>query len=156
METLRFSTVINADSKRVWDVMLSDKTYREWTKAFYEGSYYEGSWEKGSEIRFLARNDKGEPEGMLSKIKESDKYRHISIEHLGTISKGIVDTTSEEAKKWAHALENYTLTEKNGQTELIVETQVDPEYKTMFEDMWPKALELLKVLCEGKSPGERV
>ncbi|RPH37288.1 hypothetical protein EHM92_03065 [bacterium] len=148
METLQFSTLINADKQMVWETMLNDKTYREWTKAFNEGSYYEGSWEKGSEIRFLARNAKGELEGMFSRIKESEKYRYISIEHLGIISNGIVDTTSDEVKKWAHSLENYTLAERDGQTELVVEMQSAPEYASMFEDMWPKALKSLKQLCE--------
>jgi hypothetical protein len=148
MQTLRFSTIINADKQQVWDTMLSDTTYREWTKAFHEGSYYEGRWEKGSEIRFLALNDKGEEEGMLSRIKECEKYSFVSIEHLGMISKGSVDTTSEEVKKWAHALENYTLTEKDNQTTLVVETQVDDAYISMFEQMWPQALQSLKQLCE--------
>lgn len=151
METLRFSTLINADKKTVWDTMLNDKTYREWTKPFNETSYYEGSWEKGSEIRFLGRDDKGGVAGMFSRIKESEKYRFVSIEHLGTINNGIVDTTSDEVKKWQHAFENYTLTEKDGQTEVLVETQVDDEYRSMFDDMWPKALESLKRLSESRT-----
>ena len=148
METLRFSIVIDADRKTVWDTMLNDATYREWTKAFNESSYYEGKWEKGSEIRFLARDENGGIGGMLSRIKECDKYRFVSIEHLGMISNGVVDTTSEEVQKWAHALENYTLTDKKGRTEVRVELQIDPEFRSMFEEMWPEALESLKQLCE--------
>jgi hypothetical protein len=148
METLRFSTAINAGKQRVWDTMLNDETYREWTKAFNETSYYEGKWEKGAEIRFLGCDEKGEVGGMLSRIKEIEKYRYVSIEHLGMINKGIVDTTSDEVRKWAGALENYTLQEKDGKTEVFVETQVDPAYTSMFQGMWPKALETLKMLCE--------
>lgn len=128
--------------------MLEDKTYREWTRAFHEGSYYEGSWKKGSEIRFLAKNDQGIPEGMFSRIKENREYQFISIEHLGIISDGKVDTTSDEVKKWASSFENYTFTDKGGQTEVGVELQVDENYVEMFEDMWPKALKLLKEICE--------
>lgn len=148
METLRFSILIDADRKTVWDTMLNDATYRQWAKAFNESSYYEGKWEKGNEMRFLGRDENGDIGGMLSKIKECEKYRFVSIEHLGTISRGVVDTTSEEVKKWAHALENYTLTEKKGRTEVLVETDIDPEFRSMFEDMWPEALESLKQLCE--------
>ena len=148
MQVIQFSILIKADRKKVWNAMLGDKTYREWTRAFYEGSYYEGSWKKGSEIRFLAKNDKGQLEGMFSRIKENIPHEFISIEHVGIISDGIVDTTSDEVKKWAFSFENYTLTDKGGETEVGIELQVDENYKKMFEEMWPKALKLLKEICE--------
>lgn len=148
MQVIQFSILIHADRKKVWNAMLEDKTYREWTRAFHEGSYYEGSWKKGSEIRFLAKNEQGIPEGMFSRIKEHIEYQFISIEHLGIISDGKVDTTSDEVKKWASSFENYTFTDKGGQTEVGVELQVDENYVEMFEDMWPKALNLLKEICE--------
>lgn len=150
METIQFSILINADKQKVWDTMLEDKTYREWTKAFHAGSYYEGNWKKGSEIRFLGPNEDGTLGGMLSRIDENIKYQYISIEHLGVIKNGKVDTTSEEAKKWTPSFENYTFTEKGNQTELKIEMMVDPSYKAMFEDMWPKALDALKNLSEKK------
>lgn len=148
METLHFSILINADKQKVWNTLLEDKSYREWTKPFHAGSYYEGNWEKGSEIRFLGPDDDGQLGGMLSRINENIKYQYISIEHLGVINNGIVDTTSEEVKKWTPAFENYTLTEKGNQTELKIDIQIDASYKVMFEDMWPKALNVLKNLSE--------
>ena len=51
MDKLRYSIDIHVPKRRVWDVMLADETYRQWTSVFQEGSYYEGRWEKGSEIR---------------------------------------------------------------------------------------------------------
>lgn len=148
MQVIQFSILIHADRKKVWNAMLEDKAYREWTRAFHEGSYYEGSWKKGSEIRFLAKNDQGIPEGMFSRIKDNIEYQFISIEHLGIISDGKVDTTSDEVKKWASSFENYTFTDKGGQTEVLIDIQVDENYVKMFEEMWPKALKLLKEICE--------
>lgn len=148
METLHHSIEINADKQKVWNTMLADKTYREWTKAFHEGSYYDGSWEKGSEIRFIGPDENLKLQGMYSRIKENIPYEFISIEHLGMIKDGEVDTTSEEAKKWTPSFENYTFTEKNGKTEVKVEMQTVAEYKKMMEEMWPKALKELKSLCE--------
>lgn len=148
MKKAKYSIVIDADKKTVWDTMLNDKTYREWTRAFHDGSYYEGSWEKGSEIRFMAPNDEGKMEGMFSRIKENDKYKFVSIEHLGMIKDGVVDTTSEEVKKWTPSFENYTFTEKDGKTEVKIEMDVAEEYESMFEEMWPKALKALKTLSE--------
>lgn len=150
MEVIRFTILINAPKQKVWDTMLSAKTYRQWTSAFAEGSDFEGSWEKGSEIRFVATNTEGKKEGMYSRIKENRKYDFISIEHLGIISNGVVDTTSDKVKKWAPSFENYTFTMKGAATEVKVEMQVDLEYKKMFEEMWPKALQILKELCEKK------
>jgi hypothetical protein len=46
------------------------------------------------------------------------------------------------------AFENYTFKEKNGTTEVIVEMDINDEYKEMFEGMWPKALQKLKELAE--------
>lgn len=148
MQTIQFTILIDADKHKVWNIMLEDKTYREWTKEFNADSYYEGSWSKGSEIRFIGANAEGKLEGMFSRIKENDPYRFISIEHLGMISNGIVDTTSEEVKKWTPSFENYTFTEKGDKTESKVEMQVGEEYKKIFEEMWPRALKALKALCE--------
>ncbi len=150
METLNFSIEINADKQKVWNTMLNDETYRQWTKAFHEGSYYEGSWEKGSEIHFYGpTDDKGNKEGMYARIKENVPHEFISIEHLGMIKNGVVDTTSEEVKKWTPALENYTFVDKGDKTEVKIEMQTSEEYKKMMEEMWPKALNDLKDLCEG-------
>jgi uncharacterized protein YndB with AHSA1/START domain len=148
METIQFSILINAPKEKVWHTMLDKPTYQQWTKAFSEGSDYEGSWEKGHEIRFVGPGKDGQPEGMYSRIKENIPYQFVSIEHLGHIKGGIVDTTSEEVKKWTPSFENYTFTEKDGQTEIKVEMQTPPDYKSMFEEMWPKALKELKSLCE--------
>lgn len=148
METLDFFIFINAPKEKVWHTMLDKPTYGEWTKAFHEGSTYEGTWEKGHEIRFIAPTGEGKSEGMYSRINENIPYKFISIEHIGMIKNGVVDTTSEEVKKWAPSFENYTFSEKAGQTEVKVEVQTPSEYKGMFEKMWPKALEDLKSLSE--------
>lgn len=147
MEKLNFSIVINAPKEKVWHIMLDDETYRAWTEAFASGSYYKGDWNKGSKILFLAPGEKGEM-GMVSRIKENRPYEYISIEHLGFVQDGKEDTSSEEVKKWAGALENYTFREKDGATELLVDMDSNDEYKEMFQDMWPKALQKLKELAE--------
>ncbi len=145
METIYFSTQINASPERVWDVMLGKETYGQWAKAFGEGSNYEGNWDEGSDIKFLGA---GGGMGMASIIKTSRKPEFVSIEHIGLVMDGVVDTESEEAKKWAPAFENYTFTEVDGGTQLSVSIDVLTEYKSMFEEMWPVALTLLKALAE--------
>jgi len=130
--------------------MLEDKTYREWTSAFHEGSYFEGSWEKGSEIQFLAE-DNGKLGGMFSKIAENIPYEYISIEHLGMVVDGVVDTSSEMVKQWSGMHENYRFTQANGSTTVSVELvgdSTDKEMTEMFKQMWPNALAKLKEIAE--------
>ena len=147
MEKLHFSIEINVTKEKVWHSMLDDKTYRQWTEPFSPGSYYKGNWNKGSKILFLAPGEKGEM-GMVSRIKDNIPFQFISIEHLGFVLEGKEDTSSDAVKSWAGALENYTFKEKSGKTEVTVDIDVNDEYKDMFNDMWPKALQKLKELAE--------
>ena len=149
MKKIHFEIFIKAPKKKVWDTMLEDATYRQWTNVFSPGSYFKGSWEEGSKILFLGPNPEGGGEGgMVSRIKENRLYEFMSIEHLGIVKDGVEDTESEEAKKWAPAYENYTFSEKDGGTILSVDMDIDEKHKSMFEEMWPKALEKLKELAE--------
>ena len=150
MEKIHVTVFINAPRSKVWDTMLNDATYREWTKPFNPGgSYFKGNWEEGSEIRFLGPDLKSGIEGgMISRIKENRLHEFVSIEHIGIINNGVDDTTSDEVKKWTPAFENYTFTDKDGGTELAIDVDTNEEYKDMFMEMWPKALEALKELAE--------
>lgn len=157
MEKLHFSIAINAPKEKVWDTMLEDKTYREWTTAFSPGSYYEGSWDEGSKILFLAPDNSGKLGGMTSVIAENRPHEFISIKHLGGVKDGVEDTTIEAMQAWAGALENYTFHETDGTTEVVVdiigngnneETKESKEMAEMFKDMWPNALQKLKELAE--------
>lgn len=149
MQKIHFSIVINAPREKVWQIMLEDSTYREWTAAFNPGSYYQGSWEKGSKILFLGPDPKtGEVGGMVSRIAENRPYEYISIEHQGIVHNGVEDTTSDEARKWAPAFENYTFKEVDGGTELTVDMDTDESMAEEFNKMWPAALQKLKEIAE--------
>ena len=87
---------------------------------------------------------------MVSRIAENRPYEFISIEHLGIIQNGVEDTTSDEARKWAPAYENYTFKEKDGATEVLVSLDVDEQEKELFNEMWLEALNKLKEIAEIK------
>jgi hypothetical protein len=151
MKTLHFSIFINAPKEKVWHAMLDDEPYREWTSAFNPGSYYKGDWSKGSKILFLGPNpETGEEGGMVSRIAENKPYAFISIEHLGIVYNGVEDTTSEEAKKWAPAYENYTFKEKDGVTEVLVDSDVDEQEAESMNELWLAALPKLKEIAEKR------
>ena len=148
-ETMHFEITINAPVTKVWDMMLAQETYRQWTAAFEPTSYYEGSWEKGSKMKFLGAGGSG----MISQIVENIPYKFISTEHLGEIKDGVEDTTSEAVKKWLPAFENYTFTDNGDSTLLQIDMEMgsseeSKQMKEMFEGMWPKALLILKDVCE--------
>ena len=127
MEKLHFSKMIDAPVKKVWDTMLEEETYLQWATAFTEDSHFEGSWEKGEKILFLDADGNG----MVATIAENQPHKFISIEHIGIIYNGVEDTESEEAKKWSPAFENYTFTENNGKTTVIVDMDIEEEHKEM-------------------------
>jgi hypothetical protein len=147
MKKIHFKIDINASKEKVWDTMLGEETYKEWTEVFAPGSHYVGDWNEGSKILFLAPKDNAQT-GMVSRIKENRKYEFISIEHLGVVENGKEITSSDAVKEWAGALENYTFKESNGKTELLVDMDTEDNYEEMFKGMWPRALQKLKELAE--------
>ena len=44
MKKVLQSIEINASREQVWDAVVNDAKYREWTAEFHEGSYFEGDW----------------------------------------------------------------------------------------------------------------
>ncbi|MDX1997912.1 MAG: SRPBCC domain-containing protein [Thermoanaerobaculia bacterium] len=147
--TLRFSTPIQAACEVVWDTMFDPDCYRTWTTPFGEGSYFEGSWAEGERIRFLAPGGSG----MSAVIAENRRPQFLSIQHLGEIVEGVEDLDSDRVRAWAPAFENYTLLATAGGTELIVDSDVSEEWEPFLRETWPKALAVLKRLCEERGGG---
>lgn len=144
MEKQEFKIAIDAPREKVWNVLWADDTYREWTSPFSPGSHAETDWKKGSKVLFLD----GKGMGMVSTIAENIPNEYMSFEHRGVVKDGIEDTESEEVKKWAGAHENYTLKNVSGKTELVVDMDINDEYKDMFTEIFPKALQKVKELSE--------
>lgn len=149
MKKLHTSITISAPKEKVWHTMLDLETYKEWTAAFNPGSYYKGDWSTGSKIVFLGPDpETGSEGGMLSRIAENRPYEFVSVQHMGLIKDGIEDTTSEEAKKWAPAYENYTFIDKNGETEVLIDMEIEDSYFEMFIQMWADGLKKVKEIAE--------
>ena len=146
MQKLNFSTTINASKEKVWQTLWDDANYRKWTRAFTEGSYaVTNNWKEGTDVKFL--DPKGS--GMISRVAANRPNEYMSFEHLGEIKDGVEDRSSDRVKEWAGAKENYTLNEANGVTTLAIDMDITDEYKDMFNEMWPRALEKVKALAEN-------
>lgn len=146
MEPLHFSTIINAPRQKVWDIMLTKDTYLQWIEPFNPGneSYYEGDWAQGNDIRFVGLDQDGNKGGMISKIAENREPEFLSIHHVGEFNKD-GERLYEPGQDF---FENYTLNEKDGGTELLIDLDIPEEYKGFMSDLWPKALAKLKEMCE--------
>ena len=149
LETLHFEISIQANAEKVYRTMLDANHYAAWTAVFSPTSRYIGSWEKGAKIQFLGEDKDGNLVGMVSRIKENIPNQFISIEHLGLVQNDKEITTGTEVEGWAGALENYTFQEVNGNTLVLVDVDINQEYKTYFSETWPKALQKLKAVCEA-------
>ena len=151
-DILHFEIMIEAPADKVYQVMIDAKRYIEWTSVFNPKSHFKGSWDKGKKIIFLGEDpNTGDTGGMVSQIKENIPGRYISIEYKGFVRDGIEITTGPEAKKWAGKMENYTFTEKNGRTILEIDIDSDREWGKYLQSTWPKALQVLKHMCEAGS-----
>lgn len=149
MKKQTFSVTLDAPAAEVWKILWDDATYREWTAVFAPGSCAQTDWKEGSKVIF----GDGEGNGMVSRIAKIIPNEFMSFEHLGEVHNGVEDTESEKVKAWAGAHENYTLREKDGQTELLVELDMDEQFAQYFLDTWPKALEVLQQLARRSKHG---
>lgn len=144
MEKQEFKIAIDAPREKVWEVLWTDDTYRAWTKPFTEGSHAITDWKKGSKVLFLD----GKGSGMVSTIDEKIPNEYMSFKHLGVVKGGVEDVDSDEVKVWSGAHENYTLKDVRGKTELVVDMDINDEFKDYFSATFPIALQKVKELAE--------
>lgn len=150
MEKLHFKIFIEAPAEQVYDMMLSETSYTDWTEAFYPGSYFRGSWKAGEKILFLAKDPDGNEGGMVSKIIKAERGQIVSVEHYGVFDNGKEVTSGPEVNSWAGGLEEYSFETTSKGTLLKVAMDSNIENKSYFEETWPKALVKLKNICETK------
>ncbi len=147
MEKLNFEININASKEKVWQILWNDETYRQWTNAFCEGSYAVTDWKQGSKVHFLSPSGAG----MYSVIDKVCDNEFMSFKHLGELKDKIEQPITEETQKWSGCFENYTLTENDGITTLLVEADAMEQYTMYFNEKFPIALEIVKNLAETKA-----
>lgn len=141
MEQLSYEIEINAEPEKVWSVLWSDITYRQWTTAFTEGSFYEGALEENSIVKFLDPKNNG----MYSRVIKVIPNEEITFLHLGEIYEGI-----EVAQEWGDATEAYFLEENDEGTLLRTVINTPAEFKSFFEEKFPKAMNIVKHLSENQ------
>jgi uncharacterized protein YndB with AHSA1/START domain len=145
MQQLQFNITINAPREKVWNILWGKDSYPKWASAFSENSTAVTDWKKGSKAFFTD----GSNSGMVSRISESIPNEYLEITHEGMLVDGKEDYSPAATQGWAGAKETYTLKDNNGQTELLIQTDITDEYLDMFNTAWPKALDAVKQLSEN-------
>lgn len=144
MKTIKNTLLINAPTKKVWDVLTKDHYTRQWYTAFKEGSHAVTDWQKGSKAQFLDANGNG----MAALITRSEPGQMLSIEYTGLVIKGKEDLDSDIAKKYKGGREIYRLLEVDGKTQLDTEADMDEGMYEMMAESWKKACDKIIELAE--------
>jgi hypothetical protein len=140
METVKFAINIDAPKHNVWEALWNETNYPKWTSVFGEDNKAISDWNEGSKIQFIAK-DGG---GLFSLIEKKVTNEQIIFKHFGELKNG-----QEIINEWAGAREKYFLSELNNTTELKVEMDTKAEYADYFNDVFPKALQIIKQLAES-------
>lgn len=145
MENLEYKIVISAPAKKVWETMLHEETYKQWVAKSWPDSFYEGKWNKGEQIRFIGPDGSG----TLAEIVEAKPYQRVFARHIAILGPGgVEDRTSDLAKGWIGITEEYVFAEHQGKTTLTASIKTNPQWRKMFDEGWPAALEELKMITE--------
>jgi hypothetical protein len=147
MKKARFSTMIQVPKATVWQVLWDDNLYSVWTRVFSEGSRAITDWQEGSQVHFVAA-DGG---GLCSVIAKKVPNAFMSFQHQGELRDGQKQPVDATTQSWAGAEENYTLTETDGTTELLVELDVSDDHQDYFATTFPQALQKVKELAENEA-----
>lgn len=142
MKEIQFSIDINASKERVWATLWEEATFRDWANIIDEGTYMKGVMKEGNEIQFISSVN---GYGVTSLVEKLNPNEFVSLRFAAdTKDSG----QQEREKEWTGGTENYTLTERNGATTLIVKTDVPQEQEETFNIRLPSALERIKTLAE--------
>lgn len=143
MKEVQFSIEINASKEKVWEVLWSDQTLRDWAGIIDAGTHMVGELKEGNEVQFISGNGYG----VTSLVEKLVPGEFLLLKHRAD--------TQEEGKRereheWTGGEESYSLIERDGTTTLTAEFDVPSEMEEYFKVNYPKALERVKVLAETK------
>lgn len=143
MEKQEHVVVINAPKEKVWSVLWSDKTFRDWASIIDPETYMVGDLKEGAEVQFISAAN---GYGVTSLVEKLIPGEFLILKHRADTK----ETGTEERKQqWTGGEERYALREEDGVTTLTYVCDVPPELQALFNDTLPKALARIKELSES-------
>ena len=144
-EKIEKSILIDASKEKIWEVLLDDQYFRQWSCAFAPGSYADTDWSLNS----IAEIKSPSEDGLFGKIILHRPQEAITIKYEGVKINGDKDTTGQEAKNWIGCLETYHISEEGNSCLLSISQDTPKKYVHAFWSNWDEALERIKNLAEG-------
>lgn len=144
MREQQFRIEISATKEKVWSTLWQDETFRQWAGIIDPGTYMVGDLKEGSEVQFISAEN---GYGVTSLIAALVPGEFLLLKHRADTQES---GKQERENEWTGGEESYLLTEKDGVTILTVRFDVPLELEEYFDINYPKALERVKVLAEGK------
>lgn len=144
MREQQFRIEISATKEKVWSTLWQDETFRQWAGIIDPGTYMVGDLKEGSEVQFISAEN---GYGVTSLIAALVPGEFLLLKHRADTQES---GKQERENEWTGGEESYLLTEKDGVTSLTVRFDVPLELEEYFDINYPKALERVKVLAEGK------
>ena len=144
MKKLQFEVEIHATRERVWDTLWQDETLREWASVIDPETYMVGELKEGNEVEFISAAN---GYGVTSLVEKLVAGEFLLLRHRADTQES---GARERDDEWTGGEESYALVEDDGTTTLTVAFDVPPELEDEFTVNYPKALERVKGLAEGK------
>lgn len=144
MKEMQFQVDINASKEKVWNTLWRDETFRQWASVIDPETYMIGDLIEGGELQFISSRG---GYGVTSLIEELTVNEFLLLRHSADTQE---EGKQEREKEWTGGEESYRLAEKGTTTTLIVTFDVPLEQEVYFKINYPKALERVKELTEGK------
>lgn len=145
MNKKEYSIAIKATKETVWFSLWDDWHYRSWTNVFCEGSHAISDWKQGSKIQFVTSSGGG----MYSIIDRIDEFSMMRFKHLGEIKNFEEQDIDDKTKSWTGAIEEYVLEAQEQGIILKVKIDVLEEHENYFDEVFPKAFQVVKDLAEN-------
>lgn len=143
MKETSFSISIQASKAQVWKVLWDDESFRDWASLIDEGTFKKGELVEGNEMEFISAVN---GYGVTSKVEKLVLEEYVLFRHRAdTQGAGL----KEREQEWTGGKESYSLSERNGVTELVLTMDLPPEQQETFAESVPKALHRIKQLAEG-------
>ncbi|MFN7161189.1 MAG: SRPBCC domain-containing protein [Candidatus Gracilibacteria bacterium] len=143
---MQHSIQINASKEKVWDVLWSDKSFRDWANIIDEGTYIDGDLQEGKEVNVMSASGYG----VTVKVEKLTPYQFLLFKQVADIKVGKDGAVEKREKEWEGGSESYELKEKEGKVELIITEDVPENLVEYFDEKLPEVLERIKVLAEAK------
>ncbi|MEZ8824684.1 SRPBCC domain-containing protein [Vibrio amylolyticus] len=145
MLTLNYGIEIKSDPKTVWKILTELDKYQQWAAAFSPESQFKGQWCEGEDMLFFDPS-LGGTRAQIDRVSVNHaiEYHHVAIFY----PENMKDIDADIADKWIGSSESFQIDSLDNSVVLQVTVKTHPDFISMFNNGWEKALPMIKELCE--------